>query len=151
MTEKSAYQNASIQTADKVRVISLLYDGAINFLNISRKKSEQGDIAGRGLYLGKVTAIIGELSSCLNMEAGGEISKNLERLYSYITTRLIDISVRNDMKAYDDILRVLNEIRAGWKQMETNYRKANATVTTQAPAVGAAVAPSRPLLAGLRA
>lgn len=146
MTEANAYQNASIQNADKVRIISLLYDGAINFLNLSKKKHEAGDIAGKGLYLGKTTAIIGELAGCLNIKEGGELAKNLDRLYSYSIVRLVDINVKNDMKAYDDVLRVLNELRSGWKQMETNYRKTTATVTAAMPAAAASQ-----MLAGLRA
>lgn len=137
MTGQSAYQSASVQTADKVRIISLLYDGAISFLNQSKKRFEQGDIAGKGLFLGKTTAIIGELSSCLNMEAGGEIATNLDRLYTYIIGRLVDISTKNDRKGYDDVLRVLNELRTGWKQMETDYRRANAKVTAAPQAAGA--------------
>ncbi len=144
MTEKSAYQSASIQTADRVRIVSLLYDGAINFLNLSRKRFEQGDIAGKGMYLGKTTSIIGELACSLNMESGGEISANLSKLYAFIMRRLIDISIKNDLKGYDDSLRVLSELRAGWKQMELNYRRSNATVT--APQAGAA-----PMLANIRA
>ena len=151
MVQAGAYKQSEVNTADNVRIVSLLYDGAINFLNISKKRMEQGDIAGKGLYLGKVTAIIGELAAALDMERGGDISKNLDRLYSFITLRLIDISVRNDKKGYDDVAKVINELRSGWKEMEMNYRKSNAQAAQRVTPATAATPTSpaqRPALSG---
>jgi len=34
---------------------------------------ELGDIAGKGLYIGKASSVVGELLSTLNMEEGGEV------------------------------------------------------------------------------
>ena len=118
MLQYDAYRETAINTSDNVRIVSLLFDGAINFMLSARKKMEQNDIAGRGLFLGKATAIVSELLKSLNMEEGGEIAKNLQQLYDFILDRLLTANLKNDIKSLDEAERVLENIRAGWKEME---------------------------------
>jgi len=73
MQQLSEYRKVEVNTSDRVKVISMLYDGAINFIKVARKRMELGDIAGKGLYIGKASSVVGELLSTLNMEEGGEV------------------------------------------------------------------------------
>jgi len=123
MQQLMEYKNTEINTSDKVRIISLLYEGAINFIKIAKKKTLEQDIAGKGLYIGKATSIIGELSSSLNTEAGGEIVMNLRRLYDFVLEKLLSANLKNDIKAFDDAERVLEVLRNAWKEMERELSK----------------------------
>lgn len=119
------YKRTEVNTSDNVKVISLLYDGAIKFTRIAKKRMEHGDIAGKGLYVGKATAIVTELNSALNMEAGGEIARNLKRLYDFILDRLIHANLKSDPKAFDDVERVLETLREAWSVIEKGGHTAN--------------------------
>lgn len=112
------YRKTEVNTADKIRIVIMLYDGAVNFLRIAKEKLHQRDIAGKGLYLAKTTAIVGELSSSLDMEAGGEIAKNLRNLYTYSLSRLLDANLNNDHAAFDEVERILLTLSEGWKGIE---------------------------------
>lgn len=138
MRQFDAYRKATVDTSDNVRLVSLLFDGAVNFLKLARQKMEQRDIAGRGIYIGKVTAIVGELSKSLNMEEGGEIAKNLRRLYDFVLDRLLKANLKNDMKSLEEAERVLDILRAGWKEMERS--QAAAHVAAMRASVGAGMA-----------
>jgi len=118
MLQFDAYRKVTVDTSDNVKLVSLLFDGAVNFLRIARGKMEARDIAGKGVYIGKVTAIVGELSSCLNMEQGGEIARNLRRLYDFVLDRLLKANLKNDAGALNEAERVLELLRGGWKEME---------------------------------
>jgi flagellar protein FliS len=118
MQRFDAYQKSTLDTSDNVRIVTLLFDGAINFIKIGREKMGEHDIAGKGHYIGKATAIVGELTSSLNMEAGGEIARNLRRLYDFILDRLLKANLKNDVAALDEAERVLQTLREGWKGME---------------------------------
>ena len=120
MNEAIAYKQTEIKTSNNVRIISLLYDGAINFIKMGIQKLKQGDIAGKGLYASKATSIVGELASSLNMEAGGEISTNLRRLYDFVLDRLLYANLKNDIEAFESAEEILNILRDGWKKMEAN-------------------------------
>jgi flagellar protein FliS len=125
MRQFDAYRKAAVDTSDNVRIVSLLFDGAVNFLKVARGKMEKHDIAGKGIYIGKATAIVGELSKSLNMEEGGEIARNLRRLYDFVLDRLLKANLRNDMKALDEAERVLETLRSGWKEMERGHAAAH--------------------------
>jgi len=118
MHHLSEYRKTEVNTADKVRLVIMLYDGAINFLKIAKNRLHQKDIAGKGLYIAKTTAIVGELSSALDMEAGGEIAKNLRNLYTYILSRLLDANLKNDLAALGEVEKILLTLSEGWKGIE---------------------------------
>ena len=120
MQQLSEYRKVEVNTSDRVKVISLLYDGVINFIKVARKRMELGDIAGKGLYIGKASSVVGELLSTLNMEEGGEIAKNLSRLYDFVMDRLINANMKNDQKALDEAEKVLDVLRSAWKDLGKN-------------------------------
>jgi len=127
------YRKATIDTSGNVRIVSLLFDGAINFIKLGRVKMGERNIAEKGLYIGKATAIVGELTSSLNMEEGGEIARNLRRLYDFVLDRLLKANLKNDVVALDEAEKVLQTLREGWKAME---RSQAATHAAPLPAPG---------------
>ena len=120
------YRKATIDISDKVRIISILFDGAINFIKLGRIKMGERNIAGKGFYIGKATAIVGELTSSLNMGEGGEIARNLRRLYDFVLDRLLKANLKNDVVALDEAEKVLQTLREGWKGMERNQAATHA-------------------------
>jgi flagellar secretion chaperone FliS len=138
MRQFDAYRKATVDTSDNVRLVSLLFDGAVNFLKVARGKMEQHDIAGKGIFLGKVTAIVGELNSSLNLEQGGEIARNLRRLYDFVLDRLLKANLKNDAVALNEAERVLEILRSGWKEME--MKQAAAQVSAARASMGAGMA-----------
>jgi len=139
MRQFDAYRKTEVDTSDSVKLVSLLYDGAVNFLKVARGKMEKRDTAGKGMYLGKVTAIVGELSSSLNMEEGGEIARNLRRLYDFVLDRLLKANLKNDMKALEEAEKVLETLRQGWKEMEGKQSAAHASPPKATAGAGMAI------------
>ncbi len=117
MQQLSEYRKVEVNTSDRTRLVFMLHDGAINFIKVARKRIELGDIAGKGLYIGKASSVVGELINSLNMEEGGEIAKNLSRLYDFVMDRLINANMKNDEKALDDAEKVLDVLRSAWKDL----------------------------------
>ncbi len=111
------YQQNDVITADRVKLVVMLYEGAINFLEIAKKKLLSGDLAGKGAYITKATAIISELLCSLDMEAGGEIARNLYRLYHFMLKELTEASARDDAKPIDVTISLLKELKKGWEEI----------------------------------
>lgn len=118
LTQSKIGDNKSANETDSIKIISMLYDGAISFIGIAKKRLQQNDMAGKGLYLAKATAIVGELSSSLNMEEGGEIAGNLRRLYDYVLDRLLAANTNNDPAIFDEAEKILDTLRSAWKEVE---------------------------------
>ena len=119
----AAYKKTVIETTDKVQIVLMLYDGALNHLKRAKLKITSGDHISKGHHFSKATAIVGELSNVLDMENGGDISVNLRRLYNFVLQRLLYANMHNDIKALEEAEEVLNTIRSGWKEMMDGMKK----------------------------
>ena len=79
----AAYQKTNVNTASQGRLVVLLYEGAVKHLKAALNlfdangKLKAGDIEQFGIHLQKTQAIITELQVSLDMEKGGDISRNL--------------------------------------------------------------------------
>jgi flagellar protein FliS len=108
------YRRTQVQSATPLELVTMLYDGALRFLDSARTAIEQRNIAARRNALSRVLAIISELQSTLNLEHGGEIAASLDRLYNYSNLRLLDAAARNDVAAIDEVKALLATLRDGW-------------------------------------
>ena len=114
----SQYQKVNTQTgvvdADPHRLIQLLLDGALDRIAQAKGALASGDIANMGEALGKAVGIISGLQSCLDRERGGDIAANLDRLYDYMTRRLLLANLQNDGPALREVAGLVGELKQAW-------------------------------------
>lgn len=115
MNKVIQYQNIQVTTADPVRLVIMLYDGILRFNKLAQKAIEGNDVEGRNNYINRSLAIIGELGTTLNMSEGGEVARNLSRLYEFSTAQLTGANMKNDRTAIESVNRVIGELKAGWE------------------------------------
>lgn len=118
MSAHKQYQSVSVQSevmdASPHRLIQMLMEGGLARLAQARGAMERGDLSLKGDLLGKAIGIIGGLQDGLNKNAGGEIAENLDRLYDYMTTRLLEANLQNDTAIIEEVAGLLREIKSGW-------------------------------------
>jgi len=118
MNGLQAYQRVNTQTsitdADPHKLIQLLYNGAIERINMAKARMQAKDYAGKGQLIGKAIEIIGGLRSFLDFEKGGELSAQLEALYDYMERTLLEASAKNDVSKLDEVLGLLRTVKDGW-------------------------------------
>jgi flagellar protein FliS len=119
----NGYKQTVLATTDRIQITLMLYDGALNQLKMAKAKMQNGDIASKGIHFTKATNIISELSNVLDMEKGGELSRNLRNLYEFVLRRLLHSNLNNDIKALEDAERVVAIIRDAWKEMMTKIKQ----------------------------
>jgi len=97
----------------------MLYDGALRFLSEAKAAQAVGDLPRRAHALHRVAAILAECHSTLDLERGGPVAAELDRLYSYMSTRLIDVTVKRDATAIDEIHTLMTPLRNAWSEAAT--------------------------------
>jgi flagellar protein FliS len=110
----NTYRQADVQSRTPLQLVVMLYDGALRFSAEAREAMLQRDIRKRAAAISRTMAIVSELQSTLNMEAGGEIAAELDRLYLYVRDRLLDASFRQDVRPLDEAIKVLQALRESW-------------------------------------
>jgi flagellar protein FliS len=108
------YQKATVTTADRVRLVVMCYEGCIANASRAQEEMRRGNVAEKGVYLSKATAIVTELLETLDKERGGEIADRLEILYRYVLHTFTQANLRRDPALMDGAIRVLRELKEGW-------------------------------------
>ncbi|MGB1951856.1 MAG: flagellar export chaperone FliS [Marinobacter sp.] len=112
------YQRINTQTsitdADPHRLIQLLYNGALERLNMAKARMQMKDYEGKGRLISKTIEIIGGLREFLDLEKGGELAQRLAALYEYMERTLVEASMKNDVNKVDEVSNLLRSIKEGW-------------------------------------
>jgi flagellar protein FliS len=108
------YLQTQVQSRTPLELVVMLYDGAIRFTSEARAAIVARDVARRGNAVSRAMAILSELQSTLDLEKGGEIAANLDKLYTFVRDRLVDASIKQDVRPVDEALKVLTTLREGW-------------------------------------
>jgi flagellar protein FliS len=114
-----AYRRVESESRSPLELVVMLYDGALRFLAEAAEAADRGDLRARAHAVSRVLAIIGELQNTLDLEKGGAVADQLDDMYTYITSRLIDVTVKQDLSALDEARRLLTPIRDAWSQIST--------------------------------
>lgn len=117
------YRQTQINTANQGKLIVMLYEGAIKFLNIAieNMQPKSYDIVNTNII--KAQDIITELMLSLNMKEGGDVSNNLMSLYVYFKKRLIEANVNKDSEIIKEVLKLMTELRDAWEQISAKESK----------------------------
>ena len=119
----SEYRRVAVETASPVRLVLMLYDGAIRFLKQAREAVDAGDLTHKGHYLGRCLAVIEELMGSLNLEAAPEIAENLLGLYLRVIQLLSKANLSSDPLPMDEAAKLLVTLRDGWREAAMNEGK----------------------------
>jgi len=111
----TAYQDNSVSTQSKGRLIVMLYDGAIKFMRLAIMEMEKNNYEAKGRYINKALDIINELNVVLDMDAGGEIAGNLRKLYLFMNNQLCQANIKCDPQKVRDVIKLMEELNKGWK------------------------------------
>lgn len=119
----AAYANVGVQTdiieASPVKLIVMLYDGAILALASARGALASGDIALRGAKISKAIEIINDgLKACLDYNTGGDLANRLGALYDYMSERLLYANLNANAAAIDEVVGLLNELKSAWEEIQ---------------------------------
>ena len=133
MEGRQAYLETHVLSADPMELVCLLYQHAVDAVQDARHHLASGNIGGRAKAISKAVAILGELTSSLNREAGGSISNNLEQLYEYMTLRLTEANVRQEDAPLAEVGSLLTTLSQAWN--EARAQQSAATLPAAPPPV----------------
>ncbi len=117
MDAVSVYQQNTVNTQSRGRLVVMLYDGAIKFLRQARQCMDANDIPGRNRYISKARDILFELNTSLDMDKGGQIAQNLRSLYNFIWRYLGDANLKNDPLMLDKVIAMLDDLAGAWRKI----------------------------------
>ncbi|HEC17349.1 MAG TPA: flagellar export chaperone FliS [Sedimenticola sp.] len=120
------YQSVGVKTgiegATPHRLVQMLMAGALDKIATAKGAMSRGEVELKGAQINWASSIIGGLRGALDMEAGGEISRNLDDLYDYMIRRLMEAHLKNDPDILDEVTSLLSEIKGAWDAMPDSVK-----------------------------
>ncbi|MDP8224540.1 MAG: flagellar export chaperone FliS [Candidatus Lernaella stagnicola] len=113
----ASYRTTNVSTANRLKLLIMLYEGAIRFCSQAQQAMHNKDLAAKGQAISKSLAIINELRSTLDHSQAPELSQNLERLYDFINDRLIKANIGNDIGALMEAMKVIKILYSAWTDL----------------------------------
>jgi flagellar secretion chaperone FliS len=115
-TAQRAYTESSVLTASPERLVVMLYDGAIRFLNQSAAAMREGQRDRSREKMRRAEAIVDELNVSLDMSYG-EIPQRLREIYMFCKRTLHTANVRAEPAGIEAVTRLLSELRESWDEI----------------------------------
>ena len=113
------YRQMDVGTATPQALVYKLLDRACLHLRTLSEGPPPAP-AARCQGLSRVLAIVGELRSVLDMEQGGEISRNLDALYDFVADRVLEANRSGSNEGVAEARRVLEPLADAWREISTS-------------------------------
>jgi flagellar secretion chaperone FliS len=114
----AAYKSATFENAPPIKIVRMLYQGALRNIEKARRGLEEGDSASFVDGLSRADAIVAELRMCLDHAKAPGLSGQLERLYLFVEERLTYALGERRMVAADEAALVLRRLLSAWTELE---------------------------------
>lgn len=122
----SAYRETRVRTASQGSLIVMLYDEAIKQIGAAvvlfdeefKKHPSRIELANKHILKGQ--EIITELMASLDMEAGGEISRNLFSLYTWFNQQLVEANMEKKADKLVFVKGLMEQLRQAWVEVVNN-------------------------------
>lgn len=113
-TAYDRYLETEVLAADPLKLVCLLYRGALEASHSARICIQDGDISGRSRNINRAWSILAELAASLDHSQGGQLSRRLAGLYAYLQTRLIEANVQQSPVPLGEVETLLSALAEAW-------------------------------------
>ena len=117
-----AYSSVGVETqvlsASPERLITLLFDGALSAIAKARLHLQQGNIPERGQAISKALDIVDSgLKASVDLEAGGELARNLVHTYEIVLHHLLQANLHADEQKLILAETILRDLGSAWREV----------------------------------
>lgn len=125
------YKSVQVKTSNPGDLLVMLFDGCFRFLKEAHHAMEEGNRPRAGERLDRAYAILSELVSTLRPEVWPELCENLEGVYLFTMSHIVQANLKQDPEMVEDIIRILDPLRDAFREA---VRQVNTgEVTLEAP------------------
>jgi flagellar secretion chaperone FliS len=111
------YRETAVQTSSPTRLVVMLYEGSIKFVREGVAAIQSKDLERKRHAIDRAMAIVQHLQGTLEMEKGGVVAADLDRLYSYITSRIFEGSAKLQTAPLEEAIKLLKTLLSGWEEL----------------------------------
>lgn len=115
----NAYRKNAAMGASPVQLVVMLYDGAIRFMEEGKRAMEEKNYEVQNAKLQRAQKIVMELMGSLDFAQGGEVAKNLLKLYEFVLAELVEANITDDPQRISNAQHTMRELREAWAAIQS--------------------------------
>lgn len=116
------YLESEVLSADPVKLVSMLYRGAMEAVVAARRHLAAGEIGARSRHIMKTWDILQELAQSLDHSHAPELSRSLAALYAYAQQRLLDANTGQIDAPLAEVELLLATMAEAWRDLKVPAR-----------------------------
>lgn len=113
-----AYQSLDlhgrVESASPHRLIQLMMERALARIGLAAKQMADGNVHDKGANISGAIGILNGLQASLDPTANARLAGNFDALYAYMTRRLLEANLHNDVARLDEVSGLLRELKEAW-------------------------------------
>ena len=113
----NSYHEIAVQTSSPAKLVVMLYEGSVRFLRQGINAMQAKDLERKRQSIDRAVAVIHHLQGTLDTDKGGQIAAELDRLYSYITSRIMEGSGKLEVAPLEEAIKLLTTLLSGWEEV----------------------------------
>lgn len=121
-TAASAYKQGTIENAPAIKIVRMMYEGAIRFLDRALDCDPNQAGSKFSYWLSRADDVVCELRISLNYEAGTEVGRSLEDLYLYCEREIGKALAERSSENITNARQVLDTLNGAWIELERQSR-----------------------------
>jgi flagellar protein FliS len=116
-TGHMAYKKVDVETASQGKLVIMLFNGAIQRAEEAKRQIQKGRIDGVHNNLVRAQEIVAELRGALDMNGGGDIARNLNRIYEYFQHLLVKANIQKKNPPIEECIGLMTIMRDTWQDV----------------------------------
>jgi len=114
----SAYKASIIENAPPIKVVHLMYEGALRQVATARSLDPVEQFSEYNDSLNRAGAIVAELRLALDPEHAPELTAQLDSLYHFVERQIREAFLEKNKEPLDSAESVLRTLLDGWRQVD---------------------------------
>jgi len=131
----ATYRETKVLSSSPEQLVPILYEHLLVNLKRAEKHIRAKEIEAKVESVEKASAILYELLSCLDFDAGGEIASRLASLYSYFIKEVREASRALDPNRFVPLIEMVASLHESWLEAAKIVSVSHASERGAAPAV----------------
>ena len=103
-----------IEGASPHRLIQLMMERVLAKIAVAKAHMERDSISEKGRQISDAINIISGLQASLNHKPDPRLSSNFDALYDYMSRRLVESNLKNDIDGLNEVADLMREIKSAW-------------------------------------
>jgi flagellar secretion chaperone FliS len=114
---KMVGQVGRVDYANQVELVQMLFSALLESMSEAEGHMQRGSVELKFKSIARADKIVQGLRITLDHERGGELARNLDALYEYVSRRLLHANLRNDVESLQEARGLMADISSAWEML----------------------------------